>query len=105
MLANGPSGSLMCRYAFQGPPPTRINGLVTAQSCDAAGPTHPGMTITRSRAAGTSPDPVILERLDLGGNTCPGSQLTFLPYHPAGDFRLELDIPSITLDHYVAHGG
>ena len=105
MLANRPSGSLVCRYAFQGPPPTRINGSVTAQSCDAAGPPRPGVTITSSRTAGTIPDPIIQEPLDLGGNVCPGTQLTFLPYHPAGDFRLELDIPSITLDHYVAHGG
>jgi hypothetical protein len=50
---------------------------------------------------GTRPDPVIEERLQFGGAVCFGTQLTFVAYRPAGNFRLELDIPAIAFDHYV----
>ena len=43
---------------------------------------------------------VVEEPLLLGGNVCPGIQLTFQTYHPADNFRLELDIPAVALDHY-----
>ena len=90
----------LCRYPFQSPPPTRVNGSVASQSCDNSASFHPGVAVMVVMPPGTRPDPVIQEPLQLGGNVCPGTQLTFLTYHPADNFRLELDIPPITLDHY-----
>ncbi len=90
----------LCRYAFRSQPPTRVNGPVTAEPCASSAPTHPAVAVIPFSEAGMNSDPVLQEPLQLGGNVCPGTQLTFLPYHPADNFRLELDIPAVTLGHY-----
>ena len=99
LLADRPLGTPLCRYAFQSPLPTRVNGSVTAQFCNSSAPTHPGMAVMRVIPA-DGIDTVVEEPLLLGGNVCPGTQLTFQTYHPADNFRLELDIPAVALDHY-----
>lgn len=101
LVTSHPGGNLVCRYPFRSPPPTRIEGEVATQSCGSHGATHHATAITRSIPPGTRPDPVIEEPLQLGGNVCPGTQLTFTTYHPAGDFRTEIDMPNIVLDDYA----
>jgi hypothetical protein len=64
--------------------------------------THPGMETLGTRFSGNGLDPTIDILLRLGGKICPGTQLTFTDYHPAENFRLELDIPSISRDRYLA---
>jgi hypothetical protein len=96
-------GNLVCRYAFQSPPPTRITGSVSTQSCDHRDTTNPGSANVRFLPAGSRVDPVIQEPLQLGGMVCPGTQLTFVTYHPDGNLRTEIDIPAITLDHYTTN--
>ncbi len=106
--ADQPGARPFCNYPYQSPPATRVTGPVSALPCEASGPTHPGMGNIRNTAQVPSFDPVVQERLDLGGlnlpgNICNGAQLTFTPYLPTGKLRAELDIPAISLDHYVAH--
>ena len=103
LLTDRPGNNLVCRYPFQSPPPTRINGTVATQSCNSSGPTHPGVAVTHPMPLGTKLDPVGQELLQLGGAICPGTQLTFVTYHPDGNLRMEFDIPPISLDHYTAH--
>jgi len=102
-----PGGGPFCRYAYQSPPVTRVTGLVSANWCQASAPTHPGMDYLRSLGAQTPTfDPVVpynLGTLDLRGTICNGAELTFTPYQPSDKLRIELDIPAVTLDHYVAH--
>jgi hypothetical protein len=54
-----------------------------------------------ARAPEISIDPLTQMTLPLGGTVCPGTPLTFVAYHPAENFRLELDIPEISLDRYA----
>jgi hypothetical protein len=100
---NRPINNLSCLYPFEGPKPTTIAGLVTKSPCGSSGPTYPGIAMLGSFSPGTRPDPLITLGPDLGGTVCPGTRLTFVTYHPADRFRLELDIPSTSLDQYVEH--
>ena len=101
--ADQPGTRPFCNYPYQSPPATRVTGPVSAQPCEASGPTHPGMGNIRNTAQAPSFDPVVQEPLNLAGNICNGAQLTLTPYLPTGKLRAELDIPAISLDHYVAH--
>jgi len=101
ILGTNRPNNLVCRYPFRSPVPTRIDGVVMTQSCGSSGAPHPATTTTRPIPPGTRPDPVVQESLELGGNVCLGTQLTFTTYHPAGDFRTEIEIPNIVLDEYA----
>ena len=72
-------GNLVCRYAFQSPPPTRISGSVSTQSCDHPEATRPGSANVRFLPAGSRVDPVIQESLQLGGMVCPVPNSPLLP--------------------------
>ena len=78
-----------------------VQATVSAAACGTSGPTHPGFATIGTRYPDPTADPTIQRNLRLGGTICPGTKLTFTPYHPAENFRLELDIPSISLDQYV----
>jgi pantothenate kinase type III len=64
---------------------------------------HPLFATISARSAGTSIDPLVQMPLHIGGAVCPGTQLSFVTYHAGENFRLELDIPEVSLDQYVAH--
>lgn len=97
------SGSnLHCLFPFQIASPASIAASVTSTPCATKESAHPGVETINPRSTFTGLDPIIQVPLHLGGAVCPGTQLTFTPYHPANNFRLELDIPSITLDQYHA---
>jgi hypothetical protein len=89
-----------CRYPYQIALRTTIRAVVADQSCS-SGPTHPGIETLGSRFRGNGLDPTITVPLRLGGKICPGTKLSFTDYHAAENFRLELDIPSISLDRYL----
>jgi hypothetical protein len=103
LLPNLSGNNVSCRYPFQIASRTTIRAIVTGTSCSSSSPTHPGVTTLGARSPMTGADPTIEIPLHLGGVVCPGTQLTFTPYHPADNFRLELDIPSISLDQYLIH--
>jgi hypothetical protein len=92
--------NVSCRYPYEIKLRTTIQGTVADDSCS-SGPTHPGMETLGTRFSGNGLDPTISIPLRLGGKICLGTQLTFTDYHPAENFRLELDIPSISLDRYL----
>jgi hypothetical protein len=92
--------NVSCRYPYEIKLRTTIQGTVADDSCG-SGATHPGMETLGTRFSGNGLDPTINIPLRLGGKICPGTQLTFTDYHPAENFRLELDIPSISLDRYL----
>jgi hypothetical protein len=95
--------NVSCRYAFQIALRTTIRAAVADAPCSRSGPTHPGIETLGARSRGAGPDPTIEVPLHLGGAVCPGTQLSFVAYHPAENFRLELDIPEVSLDRYVVH--
>jgi hypothetical protein len=95
--------NLSCRFPFQISSPATIAGSVTSAPCGNSAPVHPGVEALSARSTFTGLAPIVRQPLHLGGAVCPGTQLTFTPYHPAENFRLELDIPSISLDQYHAH--
>jgi ABC-type transport system involved in multi-copper enzyme maturation permease subunit len=95
--------NLSCRYAFQIASRMTVQVPVHAAPCGTASPTHPGFTTIGARIPDPAADPTIERTPRLGGAVCPGAQLTFTPYHPAEFFRLELDLPSISLDQYLVH--
>jgi hypothetical protein len=103
LLPDNPDGNLVCRYPFQSPPPTRINGPVNTQSCDNPGASRLGVATIPFSPPGTRVDPIVQEQLQLGGKVCLGTRLTFVVYRSAGNFRLEFDIPVISLNHYLIH--
>jgi hypothetical protein len=93
--------NLSCRYPFELASCTIIRTTVADTSCNSSGPTHPGIETLAAHSPVGGPDPTIEITLHLGGAVCPGTPLTFTAYHPAENFRLELDIPSISLDRYL----
>jgi hypothetical protein len=96
-------GNLRCRFPFQRSQRIAIKGYVGTAPCGSSGPTHPGIGMVSARSPEISIDPLTQMSLPLGGTVCPGTQLTFVAYHPTENFRLELDIPEVSLDQYVAH--
>lgn len=101
-LLSNPSGdNVSCRYPFELASRTTILATVADARCGGSGSSHPSMETLAARVPTGGPDPTIEIRLHLGGAVCPGTPITFTPYHPAQNFRLELDIPSISLDRYL----
>jgi hypothetical protein len=98
LLPNLSGDNVSCRYPYQIALRTTIRATVADASCSGFGPTHPGMETLGTRFSGNGLDPTISIPLRLGGAICPGTHLTFTDYHPAENFRLDLDIPSISLD-------
>jgi hypothetical protein len=101
LLANLPGSNVTCRYPFRIAAPMMIHAAVADAPCGSSGSTHPGIGMLGARSPMNGPDPTIEIPLHLGGAICPGTQITFTPYHRAENFRLELDIPSILLDQYM----
>jgi hypothetical protein len=93
--------NVSCRYAFQIASRTVIHAMISPASCLSSGPADPAMETLAERSPMNGPDPTIGILLHLGGSVCPGTPLTFTDYHPAENFRLELDIPSINLNRYL----
>ena len=100
MKANLRGNNISCRYAGHGPEPMRITGAVSANFC--GGASHTGGAVIHALGGGTRVDPVVQYQPQLGGPVCPGTELTFLPYRSAGNFRLELDLPPLELAQYIA---
>ena len=96
-----PGNNATCRYPFRIAARTSIRAAVADTSCNSSG-THPGMETLAARSPANGADPTFEVPLRLGGTICPGTQITFTPYHPAEKFRLELDVPAISLDQYVS---
>jgi hypothetical protein len=101
MLPNLFGNNVSCRYSFEIASRTMIRTTVADASCSSSSPTHVGIETLAARSPVNGPDPTIEIPLHLGGAVCPGTPITFTPYHPAENFRLELDIPSISLDRYL----
>ena len=101
MLPNLSGNNLSCRYPSRIASRVTIHAAVSNGACKDPGSTRPGFTTIGARSRGTSVDPTIDMPLHLGGAVCPGTQMTFTPYHTAENFRLELDIPSISLNRYL----
>jgi hypothetical protein len=101
LRTNQSSSYAACRFPFRTPQETAVKGLVNTAPCGSSAPTHLSVKMIGRRSAGTVIDPIVPMPLSLGGNVCPGTQLSFVAYHPAENFRLELDIPEILLDQYV----
>lgn len=93
-------GVPVCQYAYWLPVPTRVKASDDHGACGASNSTGSAYTTLRLIPAGTNVDPVIQQALHLGSTVCSGSQLTFSEYYPAGNFRLELDLPSVNLGQY-----
>jgi hypothetical protein len=92
-----------CRYAFRMLTPTRVEASDEHNAC---GPSHFDKPLYASLHVipdGGRIDPIIHQDLRFDRKICPGTQLTFFQYVPAGKFRLELDLPSIELAQYKAH--
>ena len=101
-LMPDPAGTnLSCRFPFQIAQRTAIRGFAGSASCGSSGAMHPVFAMIGARSAQTSIDPMIQTPIRLAGAVCPGTQLNFVAYHPGENFRLELDIPEISLDRYV----
>jgi hypothetical protein len=75
--------------------------LASGLPCDSS-PAHPAAFEIGS-AFFPRFDPVYQQATAISRFTCPGVQRTFTLYQPASKIRMELDIPAIVLDHYVAH--
>ncbi len=95
------SNNMSCRYAFVGPPPTRVSGMVQQQPCSVSGKSQPSAANLISTPAATKPDPLVEEQLSFGGAVCPGTMLTFVSYRSDGEFRVETDVPEVVLDAYI----
>jgi hypothetical protein len=93
-------GVPVCRYAYWISAPTRVKASGDHGACGTSNSTKPAYTALRLIPAGTNVDPVIQQVLHLENTICSGSQLTFSEYYPAGNFRLELDLPSVNLGQY-----
>ncbi len=92
----------VCRYGYQSLAQTRVEESIINGPCDSSRQGHRASSTLRVVPAGTTPDPVVQEVIQLGGTVCPGDQLAFTTY-PIGDrFRLEFDFPSIDLAQYKA---
>jgi hypothetical protein len=92
-----------CRYAFHMLAPTQIRASNEHTPCESSISGKPVSTSLRVIPDGGRIDPVIQQEVRFDNNVCPGSQLKFLEYLPADNFRLELDIPSIAIAQYKAH--
>jgi hypothetical protein len=90
--------NVTCRYPFQIASRTTIRAAVANTSCSVPGSSHAGIETLGARSATGGADPTFEIRLHLGGAICTGTPITFTAYHPADRFRLELDVPSISLD-------
>jgi hypothetical protein len=93
--------SLRCRFPFQIARRTDIRGFIGSVSCGSSGAMHPLFATISAHSAGTSIDPLVQMPLHIGGAVCPGTQLSFVTYHAGENFRLELDIPEVSLDRYA----
>jgi hypothetical protein len=93
--------SLRCRFPFQIARRTDIRGFIGSVPCGSSGAMHPLFATISARSAGTSIDPLVQMPLHIGGAVCPGTQLSFVTYHAGENFRLELDIPEVSLDRYA----
>jgi hypothetical protein len=93
-------GVPVCQYAYWISEPTRVKVSDDHGACGISNSTRSAYTTLRLIPAGTNVDPVIQQVLHLESTVCSGSQLTFSEYHPAGNFRLGLDLPSINLGQY-----
>jgi hypothetical protein len=78
---------------------TTIHAAVSTAPCGNSGPLHPGLETLAAHSGRGGQTPKI--SLHLGGAICPGTQFTFTDYRSAENFRLELDIPSISLDRHL----
>jgi hypothetical protein len=97
-----PGNNVTCRYPFRIAARTTIRAAVATGSCNSSGSTQPGIETLAARSPVNGPDPTFEIPLHLGGAVCPGTPITFTPYRPGENFRLELDIPTISLDQYIA---
>lgn len=100
---NQSSSYAVCRFPFGTPQRTAVMGSATKAPCGSSGPAHPVIEMIGPRSPGTVIDPIITMSVPREGNVCPGTQLSFVAYHPGENFRLELDIPAVSLDQYVTH--
>ncbi len=103
LQAGFPGNNVTCRFPFHIAEQMTIGADVTSGLCIHSDPTHPAITMVSALPLLVGPDPTDERALHLGGAVCPGTQLTVTTYHPAENFRLELDVPSISLDQYVGH--
>jgi hypothetical protein len=96
------SGVTMCRYAFRMLVPTRIQASDGHKTClmQSDKPLYASLYVIPD---GGRIDPIVPQNVPFKSRICPGTQLTFSPYLPAGNFRLELDLPSVKLAQYKAH--
>jgi hypothetical protein len=94
------SGVATCRYAFKMLVPTQIQA--SDRDCGIAGPEKPNYASLHVIPNGARVDPIIPQAVMLKNKICPGTRLTFVPYLPAGRFRLEIDLPSIDIAQYKA---
>lgn len=96
---DAPALAPFCRYAFR----DQIKTVVRRAGVPADPEGFPGETY-EMRASGTLPvfDPVAQDAIHLAAGIPPGTQLSFTTYQTAGNIRVELDLPNITLDPYIA---
>jgi hypothetical protein len=96
------SGVTICWYAFRMLVPTRVQASEGQSTCGASHSNKPAYASLHVIPDGGRIDPVIRQDVLFESKICPGSQLTFSQYRPAGNFRLELDLPSIEIAQYKA---
>ena len=94
--------NVSCRYAYELKSRTMISAAVASGTCIKPEIFHSSLETLAARPPSTELDPTVEIPLHLGGAVCPGTPITFTPFHPGENFRLELDIPSISLDRYLA---
>jgi hypothetical protein len=91
------AGLPVCRYAYRVDVPTRISAPADQGACEdtrkVGGPVYANL---RQLPGGSTVDPVVQEELQLG-KVCPGSEMTFSEYEPAGRFRLQIEVPAVDL--------
>jgi hypothetical protein len=93
--------NVSCRYAYEIKSRTMIRAAVGSGTCIKPEVFHAALETLAARPPSNGPDPTIEIPLHLGGTVCPGTPITFTPYYPAENFRLELDIPALSLDRYL----
>lgn len=96
-------GVPVCRYAYRVDVPTRIMVSDAQDACGEGTKTKgPLYANLRMMPGGSTVDPVVQDELRLGGRVCPGSEMTFSEYEPAGKFRLEMDVAAVDLGQHKA---
>jgi hypothetical protein len=93
--------NVLCRYPYEIRWRTSIRTSVVSGNCIKPGAVQPAMETLAARSPANGPDPTLAIPLHLGGSVCPGTPLIFTDYHPAKNFRLELDLPSLSLERYL----